>query len=140
MALDDYDIIATPPIDLTSPSFVEYTPVITQDDIDKTYITRYFVRQSNFKKGEIVEISENDSITLRGNTMWTVVSLLWRIAGPLDDIPGPEHINSPTLLYTGVLTANTKALAAADAVMPEMVNKLPNNAQYYHFDDPINHV
>ena len=130
----DYNAVASIPKSLLGPSFTDYTPQITQDAIDKRFIMRYFTRQVNVKIGEIVEISPTVYTALQTNTLWQTVAVVWRISGPLDDILGTQVANTPNRLYTGVTTANTNSIKAADKEMPGMVNKLNNPVQYYQFD------
>ena len=42
----------------------DYRPQLTNEDLDRGRIIRYFARRSNVKEGEIIEISESQKISL----------------------------------------------------------------------------
>lgn len=128
---DFYRTIASVPKGLTSVEINEYYPIITKEDIDRKRITRYFVRQANHKDGMIVEIDKQQYDGLKNHPMYQVIEMPWRIAGPLDDVPGPPMANTPTRLYTGVITANKMALAQAEKEMPGMQYKILNPTQFW---------
>lgn len=129
----DYSSVASVPKSLLGTTFTDWTPQITQDDIDKQIIVRYFTRQVNVSVGEIVEISREVYNGLQTNNLWQTIQITWRIAGPLDDVIGSSNINMPNKLYTGVIAANTNTTNAANILMPGMNAKLNNPTQHYQF-------
>lgn len=126
-----YNSIAKPPKSLLGVDLNEYIPKLSEDDIDRGTIERYFVRQANHLVGEIVEIDKQSFERLKANALWQTVQLTWRIAGDLDDVLGPPNINSPVRTYTGVITANQMAIDEGNAVLPGLKYKLMNNTQYW---------
>jgi hypothetical protein len=128
-----YNDIANIPSSLLGPSFTEYTPRVTQEDIDKQYIIRYFTRQVNVRIGEITEINKDVYNDLQKNSLWQTVMVTWRIAGALDDVYGVPDVNTPVRLFTGVLTANGNSTIAADLEMPGLKDKLNDPSQFYNF-------
>lgn len=109
----------------------DYIPNIKQEDLDRTYITRYFCRRANLNDGEIVEISRQTMNKLKKYSIFKFVEVPWKIKGQLDDIPGPNNINTPTRLFTGVITSNTEMVNMKNKEMPGLKNKLSNPLQYY---------
>jgi|SRR6185312_1505246 len=134
MKIFNYSQAISIPKSLLSADIEDFTPTITKDDIDKQFIYRYFCKQVNQPLGEIVEIDSNTYSKLTMNNMYKAIQIIWRIAGPLDDIPGPPNINTPTRLYTGVITANTLTIQQAEKDLPGMKYKVINFTQFYQFD------
>jgi hypothetical protein len=126
-----YNSIAKIPSCMIDVSLNEHFPVIQKEDIDKGYMIRYFAGQANHGQPDIVEIDQQTFERLQSNAMFKVISLEWRISGALDDVPGPQHINSPTRVYTGVITANTFALKQADQSLPGMIYRITNPTQFW---------
>lgn len=110
----------------------DYTPQITQNDIDKGSINRYFARQANHVNGEIVEINKTQYDLIKDIPLYQTIVVPWRISGRLDDIKSSAVQNAPIRLYTGVLTSNRLAVDAADQEMNGMKLKLTNPSQFYH--------
>lgn len=125
-------IVPTFPTSLTLiPEFEEYYPNITERDIDNGSIIRYFVRQANHSKGDITEIDQKTYVRLKNNRLFKVITLSWKITGPLDDVAGPNKVNSPVRLLTGVNTANRLAIEDADKEMLGLKYKLTNYSQFW---------
>jgi hypothetical protein len=99
----------------------------------RVHVNRYFARQANHSEGFITEINYEQYLTLKGNHLYTTLEVPWRVSGPLDDIPGPQVINTPTRLMTGVVTANRLVLEDAEKVLPGIKLRLRNLTAYYHF-------
>lgn len=132
---DDREFYAqqyNPPLSLASvPIINEYYPTISDEDINKGFITRYFSRQANHSQGEILEIDQKTYNRLKNNKLFKVISLEWKIKGPLDDVNGPPNLNSPTRLYTGVNTANRLITEQNNIEMPGLKYKLTNFSQFW---------
>lgn len=109
----------------------DYTPNIQRKDIDTGYIVRYFARRTNLNSGEIVEISKKQATKLKKYPIFKVIEVKWKISGRLDDEEGPRHVNSPTRLYTGVITSNRLAVEDAEEELPGIKNKLKNYAEFH---------
>ena len=116
-----------------SPKYIliDHIPYITKAALDKGVLIRYFARQTNHTSGEITEITEQQYNKLRSNPLYKTLALKWKISGQLDDVAGPPSINTPTRLYTGVMTANQMAVVAGNEVLPGLVDKLTNLQQFY---------
>lgn len=130
-AMIEYNGFGKIPSSLAGTAIDEYYPVISKDDITQGYVVRYFARQANFKVGEITEISPQTYQRIKSNALFNIISMEWKIAGPLDDVMGIPHINSPTRLQTGVITANKLTLATAEKDMPGLQYKLMNPTQFW---------
>jgi hypothetical protein len=128
---DIYAGVARIPTGLLLTWVQESFPSVTKDDIDRGYMIRYFARQANHNQGDVLEISKDTFDRIQTANIYKTVSMQWRIAGPLDDVPGPQHINSPTRLYTGVMTANRLAMEEADKAMPGLKFRILNFAQFW---------
>jgi hypothetical protein len=110
---------------------LDYIPSVSPADITLGYIIRYFARQCNQDKGEIIEIPKAQYTHFQTIPLYTVVSLIWRIAGNPNDILGDGTANMPVRLYTGVITANTLSIADANLILPGIKDKLSKITQYY---------
>lgn len=130
---DFYNTIANVPDSLTETLLVDYTPQVMQEDLDRGYMIRYFARQTNHPDGFITEVIQADYMSLKLNHFYLVVSLQWRITGSLDDVPGPQSVNTPTRLFTGILTANRLAIVEAEKTLPGLSLRLRNLSSYYVF-------
>jgi hypothetical protein len=128
-----YNKNANIPDSLTEEVLIDYVPHVSQEDIDRGYMIRYFVRQANHIDGFITEVAQSDYESLKTNHFYVTLELHWRITGPLDDIPGPNAVNTPTRLYTGVTTANSLALNEGEKVLPGIKLRLRNPTAYYIF-------
>lgn len=128
---DIYKTIANPPNSLTDTTVVEYFPTITDEDRATGYIERYFLRPLVHTTGYVTEISLRDYNRLKGNTLYNIISMIWRIGGPIDDttkmVPNAGNVR----VVTGVKTANTIAIQLAEQSMPGISNKLRNPLQFY---------
>lgn len=109
----------------------EHYPSVSKIDIENGYITRYFMRQANHQQGDITEIDVRDYNRLKSNPLFKILSLQWKITGPLDDIIGPSYINSPVRIQTGVETANKMMVENLDVDLPGLKYKLMNYIQFW---------
>ena len=108
-------------------------PRIKSKDIDRGYITRYFVSSSSQSSGnEIIEITKKHARTLRNSSLYRIVEIPWRIRGGIEDILPPPHMpNPPERLYTGVRTANLMAIEQASEQIPGIKFKLVDPLEFY---------
>jgi hypothetical protein len=128
-----YNSLISVPDSLTETPLIEYFPSITQDDISRGFMLRYFARQTNQTTEYITEIDKTEFDSLQSNKFYTTLELVWRITGALDDVAGPSVANSPTRSFTGLKTANQLALLAAEKTLPGIQSRIPNLTQFYQF-------
>jgi hypothetical protein len=126
-----YNIIGNPPLNLTDTVLIEYFPKVSADDVKVGNITRYFARQANHSDGFITEISKDDYNRFRLNSVYKVISMSWKISGPLDDTERTLPTGEKFLTVTGVKTANKLSLNMANEELPGMNNRIHNLAQLY---------
>lgn len=128
---DIYAKIAKIPPSLTATWVVETFPQVTSEDVDSGFMMRYFARQANHSQGDVLEINRETYDRLQSANVYKTVAMEWRIAGPLDDVPGLQNKNSPTRLVTGVMTANRLSMERADKEMPGLRFRILNFSQFW---------
>jgi hypothetical protein len=104
-----------------------FIPRPSEKDFDLGEIQRYFAQQTNQKTGEITEISRQNFSALQGSSIYTTVSLRWKIAGPSEDTLDAKGAR----ILPGVATANNAATGSAAKTMPSIRNKLTNPFQLW---------
>jgi hypothetical protein len=129
--LDAYNAVGSVPASLQHVDIPEHFPQITDEDIQTGYINRYFSRQANHDAGFITEISKSTYERLKLNPLYNTVEIRWRISGKLDDIKGLTDVNTPTRIYTGVVTANLITLDQAEQQMKGMKTRILHPTQFY---------
>lgn len=95
-----------------------FIPIPTEDDYKVGYIRRYFVQRANDKNGIIYEISENSFSTFTANTLYTTVTLNWKISGTDEEI---KEINDKVVRYA------SKTLPAIKLYLPNLLQFSKNN-------------
>jgi hypothetical protein len=105
-----------------------FVPNPTDADYNVGYIVRYFAQKVNDRVSPVIEISEDTSRELDNNNYYNVVSLRWRIRGPLQ----PIYKKNGEIADKGVMESNRISikLASADNV-PNLKNYLGNLMQFY---------
>jgi hypothetical protein len=126
-----YKSIANVPNSLERFDIEDHFPKVSPEDIRIGYITRYFARQANHTKGFIHEVSQNIYNQLKLNPLYQTLEMKWRISGKLDDVKGLTDVNTPTRIYTGVITANKLSLENADKIISGMSNRILHYTQFY---------
>lgn len=105
-----------------------YLPKLTNDDYSIGVIVRSFCQKINDKKSPIIEISQEESQNTDLSEFYTIVSLRWRITGPLN----PVYSSSGILVDKGVVESNRLAIKNAAATkMPNLKNYLGNLIQFH---------
>ena len=112
---------------LVIPTIKPYVPQPSDKDYSFGEIQRYFAQQVNQKNGEIFEISEQNYSELQNSTVYRIVSLRWKIAGPADSV----RTSNGTRERTGIVEANTAAVTRAAKTMPAITQKLANPYQLW---------
>ena len=108
----------------------DHRPNITQADVDKGSIKRYFAKQSNHTNGDIVEISEKHYNDLVNAPLYQTAVITWRIKGRLEDIPNMNS-EGPKNLYMGVLSSNKLAIQDGERQLPGLDRKLSDPLEFY---------
>lgn len=94
-----------------NPPKVESNPARpTKKDYDKGYVSRYFARQSNDEKSQVIEINTKTYQKLRGDEsgFYMVAKVDWRITGQLTT----KIIDG--IKYIGVQEANNNSIIEAE--------------------------
>ncbi len=98
----------------TKSSPVAHTPTITDRDIRRGYIKRFFGQQVNDNFSTITEVSQRNFSTISSNPFFRVVSLKWRITGTKEEIK----------------KSNKASISEQLKVMPQLKNRLVNFMEY----------
>lgn len=109
-------------------------PIPEQKDYDKGYITRYFARQANSPKSDIIEIAKKKYTKLGsdGTGFYITIKLDWKISGALNSKlrNGIKHI--------GIMEANQNSIKRAEKKLEGLSRVLGNLVKYYKSSDSIN--
>ena len=105
-----------------------FIPTPTPADFEFGEIRRFFTQQSNKSNGEIIEISKGRASTLSRKSLFTVVSLRWKVSGPERNLVNPDTGNVDVF---GVREANQAAIAVAAKTIPSLPRKLTNLTQLW---------
>ena len=100
--------------------------VITDADLKRGYITRYFIQKHN--NNQIIEIDTltyNNIDTKYDPNAWRTVSLNWYVAGPIEDT------NNGITNEIGVTTRNRIQIQLAANTIPDIATYLTNPLQFY---------
>lgn len=104
---------------------VPYDPVITQNDVRRGYIKRYFVRNRNYLEN-LTEISEATYNDLKNNLLYITAEVNWKIIGKLD-----TYITPAGATVYGVLDLNKKAIARADLTIEGLVSYIIDYKEFW---------
>jgi hypothetical protein len=102
-------------------------PSPTTKDYELGFIRRYFIQIENDSNGHLFEIDEETHTKYSENPLWKVVSIKWRISGPIEttyDLNGLE-------LDKGVRNSNKAAIGLASSKIKNIGLYLPNLLQFY---------
>ena len=111
-----YSSISNIPDALNSSYAREYYPIISQEDIDKGFIMRYFVRQSNHDTNSpIREVSEDSLRQMQNSTLYDNIEIPWRIRGDKKEVSD----------------SNGLAVTEAELVFKGIKYRLPQYLQFY---------
>lgn len=108
-----------------------YFPTPTGQDYKRGTITRYFAKRRNAKPLEIKEISETafNSITSQDGrynyAIWEVISLFWKISGPINDSKDQYGV-----LKAGIIDTNKRLSDQANQQMRGVKGYLSNLIQF----------
>ena len=100
-----------------------YIPIITQDDYDYGYITRFFVARINYV--DIFETNNKD-YNLANCSYFNKTKIDWKITGTEFNV-----YNGKMLETTGVVNYNTLRIRDASAYIPNIDLILNNPKQFW---------
>ena len=88
-----YSTIGNIPKSLNSSFEQEYYPKISQEDVDRGFIMRYFTRQVNHDtQSAIREISEDSFKAIRTSTLYVTIEVPWRITGQKEEVSASNQL------------------------------------------------
>lgn len=108
-----------------TPRIRAHYPKPTQNDYEVGYIRRYFIQKINDINASIYEISSVESKRLSQHKNYTIVSIKWRISGPI------ERTFKNSVVDRGVRESNRIAISLVNDTMPNLKNYLPNLLQFH---------
>lgn len=111
-------------IELQAP-LQSYYPVVTQQDANRGYIIRYFVRPVN-EKNYIIETDETNYDNYKDNARFITTSIKWKIVGPKETVKSNYGVTS-----LGVADANAQAVYNADLTFGGLASYIRNYTEYW---------
>jgi hypothetical protein len=111
-------------IELQAP-LQSYFPVVTQQDAERGYIMRYFVRPVN-EKNYIIETDQNNYDEYKTNARFITAVVKWKIVGPKETVK--SNYGATTL---GVKDANLQAVSNADLTFGGLTSYIRNYTEYW---------
>ena len=111
----------------SSISVSAFIPKPTDDDYNRGYITRYFIRKTNDVNAVIYEVSNVDFRKYQSSAEFATTHLRWRITGPVDETPHKNGIS----VDKGVRESNRTSIKLASTELTKLSLYLPNMLQFY---------
>jgi hypothetical protein len=110
------------------PGIISMGASITPNDEDAGFFIRYFAKQLN--SGQIFEIDKplHKEIMKKKNPhhkMYSIVSLEWKISGPIFNI-----LNKDVIVEHGIIPTNNKSLVIAEQKMQDLSVFLDDSMEY----------
>jgi hypothetical protein len=99
-------------------------PKISNADVYRGYVTRYFVQQVSTKK--ITEVDRRQFESILGNTLYNVLELKWVIIGYSDNIKATDG----SIIY-GARHQNLITIEWHSVQMPRLNRILRNPLEYF---------
>jgi hypothetical protein len=115
-----------------------FTPRPIGQDYKRGYITRYFATRRNQSPPQIVEIPQqvhDDILKRNGNynfALWRVISLFWKISGPLRDTRDRNGV-----VTKGIVNTNERIIQDANQQMRGIRQYLSNLIQFAIKEDLV---
>jgi hypothetical protein len=115
-----------------------FIPRPTGQDYKRGYITRYFATKRNQSPPQIVEIPQqiyNDLVNQNGDynyALWRVISLFWKISGPLRDTRDRNGV-----VTKGIVNTNERIIQDANQQMRGIRQYLSNLIQFAIKEDLV---
>lgn len=110
---------------------INYYPILSENDYDKSVFTRYFIKKRNDNNFRIIEIDENqyDSLSQEGSGInekyYFGISLEWKLTGPKNDIKDNNRI----IVY-GIEDTNKRTVNLKEKEMNGIESTLKNYLQF----------
>jgi hypothetical protein len=102
-----------------------YFPVVTQQDAQRGYIMRYFVRPVN-EKNYIIETDQNNYDEYKTNARFITAAIKWKIVGPKETVK-----SNYGAMALGVKDANLQAVSRADLTFGGLTSYIRNYTEYW---------
>ena len=113
-------------------------PSVTQKDINRGYMPRYFATRANQIRDQVYEISLRDYHTFTGNRFVVLGHLTWMIDGDLEDKTITVYTGNPSfpegrepIIIPGVLTQNKASVMFLSKKIPAIKSYLRKYDQFY---------
>lgn len=113
-------------------------PLVTQQDIRRKFMYRYFASRGNQIDTTIYEISRRDYDTYVDNRFIILGHLKWVIVGKLEDTTMDLYTGNPTheaglepIFFPGVLTQNQASVRFLSRKIPAATSYLRKYDQFY---------
>lgn len=117
---------------------LDYVPEITEQDIRRGYVPRYFVARGNQITTVVHEVSDTEYNKLKQKDFLVTGYINWSITGKLEDTYIDLYTGNPTyeaglepILFAGVLTQNEAAVRFLGRKIPAVINYLRRYDQFY---------
>lgn len=101
-----------------------FRPTVTTEDMQRGFITRYFIKRVNSGVDTIKEVSITDYNKFKSNPLYVGVNLEWKITGPLYDNKDskiPVH---------GIIDTNMRTVKSKETIVPGLSIYLVNLAEF----------
>ena len=111
-------------IELQAP-LQSYAPIVTQQDAQRGYIMRYFVRPVN-EKNYIIETDQTNYDNYKTNARFITAAIKWKIVGPKESVKSNYGATS-----LGVKDANLQSVSNADLTFGGLTSYIRNYTEYW---------
>lgn len=115
MNIDRYNEIVNLSTEFKQTKIVPFIPNISDEDIDRGYITRFFIQKSNDRDAVIYEIRKKSISKFSNNSFYIITSLDWRIRGTEEEVK----------------KSNSISVQLASKEIPKISLYLPNLLQFH---------
>ena len=116
------------------PYYVITTPI--EEDFQRGYMLRYFIRKRNDISAPIIEIDKDQHDKYESKDeginpfLYKAISIKWKISGPQNDVYG----QGGKLMKAGVEDTNKRTVKSASNTLSEMFSILSNFVEYSKYD------
>ncbi len=116
------------------PHYIITTPI--EEDYQRGYMHRYFIRKRNDIGAPIIEIDKEQYEKYESKDeginpfLYKAVHIKWKISGPKEDVLGPNG----KIIQSGVENTNKRTVKSASNTLSEMYSLLGNFVEYSKYD------